>query len=150
MGIILVATDGSAPAASAVGAALELASAEGAEVVVAGVWRHAPGSFTPRQEHAPELDLVEHDLARGAVDDALARARAAGLRARGVVRDGDVALQICLLAKELAADLVVVGSHGYGGLVEATLGSVSHAVLRHSKIPVLVVRARSAEEIHTF
>jgi nucleotide-binding universal stress UspA family protein len=38
------------------------------------------------------------------------------------------------------AQLVVVGSHGSGGLVAATLGSVSQNVVHHAECPVLVVR----------
>ncbi|MGH3581471.1 MAG: universal stress protein [Mycobacterium sp.] len=38
------------------------------------------------------------------------------------------------------AQLVVVGSHGCGRIVESTLGSVSQSVLHHAECPVLVVR----------
>jgi nucleotide-binding universal stress UspA family protein len=38
------------------------------------------------------------------------------------------------------AQLVVVGSHGSGGIVESTLGSVSQSVLHHAECPVLIVR----------
>jgi nucleotide-binding universal stress UspA family protein len=43
---------------------------------------------------------------------------------------------------ELSSDaqLVVVGSHGSGGIVESTLGSVSQSVLHHAECPVLIVR----------
>jgi len=41
--------------------------------------------------------------------------------------------------RESNPDLVVMSSHGRSGLVRALLGSVSEYVLRHSKVPVLVV-----------
>ncbi|MBB2915612.1 nucleotide-binding universal stress UspA family protein [Streptosporangium becharense] len=41
-----------------------------------------------------------------------------------------------------AADLVVVGSRGMGGLGSAVLGSVSHGVLHHAHCPVAVVRPK--------
>jgi nucleotide-binding universal stress UspA family protein len=43
-------------------------------------------------------------------------------------------------AKKSGCDLIVMGSHGYGGLKQLVLGSETTRVLSHSKIPVLVYR----------
>jgi nucleotide-binding universal stress UspA family protein len=40
----------------------------------------------------------------------------------------------------LESDLIVIGSHGRSGLEKLVLGSVTQAVLSHTKLPVLVVR----------
>lgn len=45
-----------------------------------------------------------------------------------------------LLARASAAQLVVVGAHGRGGVAGAHLGSTSHKLIHHSPCPVLVVR----------
>lgn len=50
--------------------------------------------------------------------------------------------RICEYAQECAADLVVMGSQGLGGLRKAFMGSVAEKVLRGSEVPVLTVRAR--------
>lgn len=42
--------------------------------------------------------------------------------------------------KTVSADLIVMGSRGLGGFKEMLLGSVSHAVVNHAKVPVLIVR----------
>lgn len=42
----------------------------------------------------------------------------------------------------MGADLLVVGSHGYGTLTGMVLGSVSHGLLHHSPCPLVVVRDR--------
>jgi nucleotide-binding universal stress UspA family protein len=49
--------------------------------------------------------------------------------------------RICEYAQECAADLVVMGSQGLGGLRKAFMGSVAEKVLRGSEVPVLTVRA---------
>jgi nucleotide-binding universal stress UspA family protein len=48
-------------------------------------------------------------------------------------------------AKKWGADLVVVGSHGYGFWQRALLGSVSNAVVHHAPCSVLVVRTAGPE-----
>ena len=68
---------------------------------------------------------------------------AAPLREQGrdvdtVVAFGNPAEQVLTLAA--AADLVVMGSHGRGGVRRFVLGSVADEVARHAPVPVLIVR----------
>jgi nucleotide-binding universal stress UspA family protein len=53
---------------------------------------------------------------------------------------GDVAQTVVRVAEELAADVIVVASHGRTGLERLFLGSVSEHIVRHAHCPVLVVR----------
>ena len=46
-------------------------------------------------------------------------------------------------AKTFGADLIVVGSHGYGAIDRFLLGSVSHAVALHAKCSVEIVRKKN-------
>lgn len=48
-------------------------------------------------------------------------------------------------AKQWGADLIIVGSHGYGILDRALLGSVSDAVVHHAPCSVMVVRPPAAQ-----
>jgi len=53
------------------------------------------------------------------------------------------------LAEEIGADLIVMGSRGFGGLRRALLGNVADSVVRHAHCPVLVVRpVESADGLH--
>jgi nucleotide-binding universal stress UspA family protein len=53
---------------------------------------------------------------------------------------GNGAKSILTYAEERNSDLIVLGSRGLGGVREFVLGSVSHHVVQHAKIPVLVVK----------
>ena len=49
-------------------------------------------------------------------------------------------------AEKFGADLIVLGSHGYGFLDRILLGSVSNAVLNHAHCSVLIVRMEQPED----
>jgi len=57
-----------------------------------------------------------------------------------IVREGDPGLQIADYAKSIAADLIVIPSHGRHGFQRMLLGSVSERVLRHAECPILMLR----------
>ena len=59
---------------------------------------------------------------------------------RPMVREGKPATTILEVAADLDPDLIVIGSHGRGGLDHLLLGSVTERVLRKATAPVLVVR----------
>ena len=65
------------------------------------------------------------------------------LTALEFVQIGTPLTEIVSAAKDWPADLIVIGSHGRGGLTRALLGSVAEGVMRHAPCPVLVVRAKS-------
>lgn len=76
--------------------------------------------------------------------DELARTRdvAVGLGARDVetvVVEGQPAAEIVRVADERRIDLIVLGSHGRGGISRAILGSVADKVMRTARCPVLIV-----------
>lgn len=52
---------------------------------------------------------------------------------------GDVAEQIAEYAAELAADMIVMGTHGYKGLEKIMFGSVADKVVRSAPCPVLTI-----------
>ena len=53
---------------------------------------------------------------------------------------GHPAEKIIEEAEKWGADLIVMGSRGLGGFSRLLLGSVSDAVIRYSKVPVVIVR----------
>lgn len=57
------------------------------------------------------------------------------------VHQGDPAAEICDYAKSIAADLIVMSTHGRSGIRRWVYGSVADRVLRSANIPVLLVRS---------
>jgi nucleotide-binding universal stress UspA family protein len=57
-----------------------------------------------------------------------------------LIWEGDPGESIVEAARAEHADLIVVGSHGRGGVGRFLIGSVSDHVVRHAPCPVMVVR----------
>ena len=56
-----------------------------------------------------------------------------------IVVEGNPAAEIVRIAQERKTDLIVMGSHGRGGLSRAILGSVADKVMRTAHCPVMIV-----------
>ena len=93
----------------------------------------------------PGTSTALHELLRRAVERDLEAARQAlagpGREVDSVVVLGRPASTIIDNARDLAADLVVVGSRGRGAVVSAVLGSVAAEVVDYAPCPVLVARS---------
>lgn len=138
---ILVAVDESAFAAHAAAVGIDLAKSLKAEiaficVVDAAVVRAAPQIGVP----ADKLIAMEE---REAKDLLSAFRERAGTNppALAFLEIGKPVNKIVEEARSWPADLIIVGSHGRGGVEHLLLGSVAESVVRHASCPVLVVRA---------
>lgn len=141
---ILLATDGSKDAELATNAAIELANTTGSElhvVNVKGVNVYIdPSTETTRVVHGAAEETARRE-AQETLDAQVEKIEAAGGKvAQTYVRLGRPVEEIVILADEIDAGLVVVGSRGLGGIRRLLLGSVSDGVVRHAHCPVLIVR----------
>jgi nucleotide-binding universal stress UspA family protein len=141
MNTILLATDGSPSAARATDVAIELAGALGATLHIVTAWRMPvyEYGYVP-VPYVPELLEEQRKSAAEALEHAVVPARAAGVEVTSELREGVAADEICAAAQETAADMIVLGAHGWGTAKRLLFGSVSSAVLHHAAAPVLVVR----------
>jgi nucleotide-binding universal stress UspA family protein len=57
-----------------------------------------------------------------------------------LVEQGNAVEQILKISEEKNCDLIVMGTHGYGMLADALIGSTARRVVRRSRIPVMVIR----------
>jgi nucleotide-binding universal stress UspA family protein len=140
---ILVPVDGSATALQAVDTAIGLAKAHGSRVTAIFVVDPYPftGVGTDFAYGQAEYLSAATAEANTAIKAAKARFEAAGIAVESSVIESHSAWRGVVEAAESAgADLIVMGSHGRKGLEKLVLGSVTQAVLSHTKRSVLVVR----------
>ncbi len=141
---ILVPTDGSPLAQSALDKAIEFARDAKAAITFVTVIEpfHLFSTDSKQLSGRPE-DYLK--LARGQASQLLTEAEVKAGR-KGVIyhsvaiEDEEVDAAIIRTADEKGCDLIAIGSHGRGGVRSLLLGSVTAKVLSHSRIPVLVYR----------
>lgn len=135
---IVCAADFSAPSEHAVIAALHLAREHHARLHLVHAWHVAP-----YVERMPELSAsIERDMAREL--DALAQRHASpDLTLVRHLRRGHPHHELVHAARELDADIIVVGTSGKTGLDRVLLGSVAERIIRTSPVPVLVATTRA-------
>jgi len=139
---ILVPTDGSELTGRAVAAGIALAKAIGAEVHTLCVKEPFPyGAVAEMQPTPPQefFDAQERSAARHvkAVRDTC---EAGGVTCHGATVEGMQPWEAIIeYAEKNGCDLIVMGSHGRSGLASLFLGSETDDVLKHTKLPVLVV-----------
>ena len=147
---ILFATDGSPSAEEAQREAFELSQRFGAPLVVVSVV-HASLPAVGYSSYGysnvvAELTEAEHHRVRGLLGTVGATACAAGLPCVTVLAEGFTVEEICRIARERDAQVIVVGSHGWGTARRLLSGSVSTGLVHSAPCPVLVVRG--AQDAH--
>jgi nucleotide-binding universal stress UspA family protein len=124
---LLVPLDGSDLAEAALPIARLVAATIDAEVTL--VWvvlpDNEPGSSRGPAEYLQQCAAQQH---------------AAGVTTHSTMRLGEPAEEILALADEIPADLIVMATHGRGGLDRVLLGSVAERVTRRSRSPVILLR----------
>lgn len=136
---ILIAVDTSDIGAHATLVGLKLASALGAEIAFIHVIGPAVSDGAWYAVASPELAEQPDEE----ISQVLAKLQGRApipKEAQRFVPMGDPAPSIAGAARDWAADLVVIGSHGREGVDRVLLGSVAEGVARHAPCPVLIVR----------
>jgi len=149
---ILFATDGSPSAAEAQRQAFEMAQALRSPLLVVSVAHAAlPAVGYTAYGYSgvvAELTEAEHHRVKELLATVDAAAREAGVQCSTVAADGFVAEEICRVATERNAQLIVVGSHGWGTARRLLSGSVSTGLVHTAPCPVLVVRPHLEADEH--
>jgi nucleotide-binding universal stress UspA family protein len=132
-GSILVATDGSDIAATAVEQGLAVARTVGATVHVVSVLDQRSGEGDNEEAQARHREIVER-----------VEADAEDVSVVTSVRTGRPGRELLAYADENEIDLLVLGTHGRTGVRRWLMGSVATAVVREARCPALTVSADAA------
>ena len=136
---ILIPTDGSDLAQRGVAHGLALAKSLGAKVSVIFVvepFSEMTGRF---QEAVARYAELRKEQAASTLDGAAKSAKEAGGSCETIhVENGQPHQAIIAAAEDKGCDLIVMSSHGRGGLSMLLIGSVTNKVLTQAKTPVLV------------
>ncbi len=132
---VVVGYDGSEQANRALERVAMLAGEDAAITVVTA------GAILPESPVAPDRAVVEEGEERQRVlEEGRARLAELGLRAEAVEAFGDPADALMDVAREIGADLIVVGTRGRTVTTRVLLGSVSAKIASQAPCDVLVVR----------
>ena len=145
---ILVPTDLSEGGEHALEYACELARAVGADIHLLNVVG-IPALGVPELGVALTSAMIDQLVveSRTALDE-IARTRCTAQLGQVLIKAGDARDMITRTARELGADLIVMGTHGRRGISRVLLGSITEAVVRSAPCPVLTVRLREAHDSH--
>ena len=149
---ILVPTDFSEPSDAALEYAATLAAKVGASLHLLHVFEdpYVTGGAFAAEMYAPvPADLREslYQEAKARLAGRLVKIGGARFNATGEVYSGPTAKAIVEYAQTNGVDLIVMATHGRGGMAHLLLGSVAERVVRTVPCPVLTVRTATLEPV---
>jgi len=142
---ILIATDGSDRSTKSSRHGVKLAKSLGSDVLVLYVINEMAiskviASLLRKGTSEEDLRRTLKASAEKIVLEVSKMGEASGVRVEPLIREGDPASRILDAARIENVDLIVMGSHGEGGITSKLIGSVAQKVLNWSDTPVMIVR----------
>ena len=139
---ILVPLDGSEIAEGILPHAKALAYCEGAEIILLNVASNPALEFAFSDPTIAAKSLAEQeDRTRAYMTELETQLSKSGFKVSSILTQGSAADAILKVADELQVDVIAMSTHGRSGPARWLLGSVADRVVRHSKYPVMLVRA---------
>lgn len=131
---ILVPCDFSSPSQAALQQGARMAETTGAELILLHILpdKAQGAELTEQRENTLQKLLV-----------ALPGEQVLKLKTQSLVRSGPPAREIINVARELAVDMIIMGTRGRSGIAHLALGSVAETVLRTASCPVMTVRSQA-------
>lgn len=119
-----------------------MAKKNNAEIFALHMLEMSNAVFTATGESQQPKMLFFLRLAEQKFQEFLKRDFLEGVKVTPIVKNFKVFSEVSEVAEEQGADLIVMGSHGVSGFTEVFVGSNTEKVVRHSKLPVLVIKQK--------
>jgi nucleotide-binding universal stress UspA family protein len=148
---IMIATDGSDCSVLAANRGIELARLSGGTVYAVHVVPTAylfpmDGDYFSSMGVNPYWEPMYETMygalnkqGQQTVDSVKGLGEAKGIKVEPILLEGHPAEELIRYAEEQGMDIVIMGTHGKKGLDRLILGSVAENLVRHSKVPIMVV-----------
>ena len=143
---IIVPTDGSASSRPAINHAAELAAVHDATIDAVYVVNLASFSGVPSEGSWEGVSKALEREGEEALDVVETTCSTHDVPVERVRLEGRPSQRIVEYATNQGADLIVMGTHGRGGLDRLLLGSVAERVVRSAPVPVMTVQAGESDE----
>lgn len=140
---VLLPIDFSDSSTEALDYALALAEKLGARVTLMHAYETPLFGYPEGAFITPEVATQMASSAQSALEAVAAQHAGRGVSVVPFLHNGDPRDGIVNVARELHADLIVMGTHGRRGIARALLGSVAEHVVRTAPCPVLTVRTKT-------
>lgn len=146
---ILYPTDFSEYADHARDYVVEMAKKFGAKVIVVHVL--ATPAYAVSYEIAIDVNTLREELQKAAekrMAEVQAKFTADGIDVETVIDVGAGFVEIVRIARKRDIDMIIMATHGWGGVKHLLLGSTAEKVVRKAPCPVLTIRHPEHEFIH--
>jgi len=140
MKTIIVPVDFSEQSEYAIKTAASLAKKQKAEILVLHMLELNEAMITSSEGFHPEQTVFLLKVAEKRLNEFLDKDYLKGIKLTPVIKHFKVFGEVNEIAEKHSADMIIMGSHGTDGLKEIFVGSNAEKVVRHSEIPVLVVK----------
>ena len=144
---IMIATDGSDCSRLATDKGIELARLSGGTVyavhVISTAYLSMDGDYFMGMN--PYWESIHEALKKQgqqAVDYIIGLGEIKGIKVESILLEGNSSEELIRYADEEKMDIVIMGTLGKTGLDRILIGSVAGTLVRHSKVPVMVVRKK--------
>jgi nucleotide-binding universal stress UspA family protein len=104
-----------------------------------GAGLEADRSVEAAAEIGRQVEQAQIDSAQEYLEDIAERLKQQGVSVQTEIGEGSAHEHIIDYAKKHSADLIVMSTHGHGGLKRMLIGSVTDRVIRMGEVPVLVI-----------